>query len=68
MHKKNNHLPYPKAKANPVRKNRLPWYIFVCDIDLERKAGQFGGVFYQEKHLSNVTTFQNILPNISLTT
>lgn len=25
---KNNHLPYPKAKATPVRKNRQPWYIF----------------------------------------
>ena len=60
----NNHLPYPKAKTTPVRKNRQPWYILVCDIDLEKKAGKY---YYKEKCLSKVTTFNNILPNISLT-
>ena len=45
----NNHLPYPKAKTAPVRKNRQPWYIFVCDKDLERKAGRD---FYPGKRLS----------------
>ena len=37
----NHYLPYPKTKTTPVRKNRQPLYIFVCDIDLERKTGKY---------------------------